>query len=616
MKDKIRIYITFVTVLMVITKVSYFRYETFNDLSILQLLTESIIWLIPYFLLIIMVKKNPFPYLFIINILSSILMIMITWYERYFLIVPSYYDLSQSGQVGSILEIVPYLYAFTDLFYFIDTIILIIAVLVFRKIKSPPAATKLNVAIIATLLLATVLVQIGTYKDTVYNVSSASKQYGYLNTQLTQMLQRNFQETEILELDFDYQELIKLKNNDYLPDMEHKSYGLAKDRHLFIIQVESMQEFVVGMSIENQEITPNINKLLEESTEFSNLFQQIGAGNTSDSEWLLHTSLYPKGMEPTTNFLTGKPMPSMVTNLNENDYHSMTFHADDVEYWNRDALYPVLGFQTVLTNKEIPKEDVIGIGSSDAVLFDFVTEKVKENIEQEKRMYANIMTLTSHTPFEMPKKDELLDLPDEFEGTYVGNYLQSIRYTDEQIGNFVNELKELGIYDESVIAIFGDHSGLHGSPMTEEDNELMAKLLGHTYSLKDRFTIPFIVTVPGVFNEHIVNTNLGGQIDMMPTLLNLLGIEIKTPIMGQNLFHYKNNLLGMRYYIPNGSFINNEHFYIGENARFPKRFYDMKDMSRIDLDLPYIDKNTNDIQEILNISDSITNQYISKDSQN
>lgn len=542
-------------------------------------------------------------------------MLMITWYERYFLIVPSYFDLSQTGQAGSIVEILPYLYATSDVFYFMDTIVLIVALVLFRKTEQL-SIKRVNIVIVSVLLILSIIIPSMAFKATIYDVSATSKKYGYLNTQITQSLQRNFKESEIVEvIDFDYEKVIELKKNEYVPDIEHKSFGIAKDRHLFVIQVESMQEFVVGHEVNNQEITPNINKLLGESTEFTNVFQQIGAGNTSDSEWLLHTSLYPKGMEATVNFLKGKPMPSMVNYLNKNGYGSMTFHADEIEYWNRDVLYPVLGFQEAFTDKEIPNKDVIGFGPSDAVLIDFVTEQVKEKVAQNKRMYANIMTITSHTPFEMPPKDEFLKLPKEYEGTYVGNYLQSVRYTDEQIGRFIQNLKDLGIYDESVIVVFGDHSGLHGRPMTPKDNDLMDSLLGHQYSLKDRFTIPFIVTVPGIYKNHTINTNLGGQIDMMPTLLNLLGIEINTPVMGQNLYHYKNNLLSMRYYLPGGSFINNENFYIAENARFPKRFYDLEDMKRIDLNLPYIEQNTEDMQELFNLSDSLLNPYTSTKNQ-
>ena len=71
----------------------------------------------------------------------------------------------------------------------------------------------------------------------------------------------------------------------------------------------------------------------------------------------------------------------------------------------------------------------------------------------------------------------------------------------------------------------------------------------------------------------------------------------------------------MRYYLPGGSFINNENFYIAENARFPKRFYNLEDMKRTDLDLPYILQNTEDMQELLNLSDSLLIPYTSKDNQ-
>ena len=604
------ILITAITIAIVTAKVFYFRYELFNDLSLPGLLVESILWLLPYFVVLLLFKKHPIPFVIIISLVSSTLMLMITWYERYFLIVPSYFDLSQTGQAGSIVEILPYLYAISDVIYFLDTLLLIAALIIFRQTETL-SMKRLNIVMGSALVLLSIIIQIVVVTEPIYDTSSTSKKYGYLNTQITQAIQRNFKESEDDEKEFNYEKLIEMKNNEYIPDTEHNSFGLAKDRHLFVIQVESMQEFVVRQEINNEEITPNINKLLGESTEFTNLYQQIGAGNTSDSEWLLHTSLYPKGMEATVNFLNGKPMPSMVDYLNNAAYQTMTFHADKIEYWNRDVLYPVLGFQEVFTDKEIPYEDVIGFGPSDSILIDYVNQKIKEKANDKKRMYANILTLTSHTPFKVPDKDKFLTLPKDYEDTYVGNYLQSVRYTDEQIGRFIQNLKDVGIYEDSVIVIFGDHSGLHGRPMTPNDNKLMASLIKHPYSLKDRFNLPFIVTVPGAIKSHTINTNLGGQIDMMPTILNLMGIEINTPIMGQNIFHYENNLLGMRYYLPGGSFINNEKFYISDNARYPKRFYNLEDMKKAELVLPYILRHSNEIEDIFEISDSLVNQHIS-----
>lgn len=203
-------------------------------------------------------------------------------------------------------------------------------------------------------------------------------------------------------------------------------------------------------------------------------------------------------------------------------------------------------------------------------------------------MYSNIITLTSHTPFEMPDEFEFLDLPEKYEGTYVGNYLQSIRYTDEQIGLFIEQLKDLGIYEDSVVLIYGDHSGLHGAPVTEHDQVLLKELLGHEYNLQDRFLVPVLFTVPGIFNGES-SSHLGGQIDLMPTLLNLLGIEHDAQMIGHNLFQYKQNLLGMRYYLPGGSFISDKMLYTAPSAKLPASLYDQKTMKKT--------KNTNRMQE-------------------
>src|SRR5690606_23822799 len=122
-------------------------------------------------------------------------------------------------------------------------------------------------------------------------------------------------------------------------------------------------------------------------------------------------------------------------------------------------------------------------------------------------------------------------------------------YTDRAFGEFIEGLKESGLWDNSIIALYGDHSGLHGELMKDEDNILMKeRVLGHDYTLIDRFNSPFMVTIPGVTNEEEI-TRLGGQIDIMPTLTNLLGVSLEDQIIfGQDLLNYETNLIGMRYY--------------------------------------------------------------------
>ena len=134
MIEKRGLLIPLIILMSVGVKVLYFRYELFNGNTIINVLSGSILWLFPYFLILLLIKKHQLVYVFILNLLGSALMIMITWYERYFLIVPSYYDLSQAGQAGSVMEIVPYLYSINDLIYFIDSLLLIIGILIFKRV--------------------------------------------------------------------------------------------------------------------------------------------------------------------------------------------------------------------------------------------------------------------------------------------------------------------------------------------------------------------------------------------------------------------------------------------------------------------------------------------------
>lgn len=601
-----------VSSILLIIKIAVFRSLVFGEVSFLRLLVVDFpIWmLLPVLLLLAFKKVSPLIFLGY-NLFVSALLISIIWYERYFQTVPSYYDLNQANQAGSVMETLKLLYSPWDLFFFTDVLVYVLLAFVFWK-KSFTAISRVKIAVLAAVFsIMAIATTAMALQEPIIDVALSAKEQGFIQTQIVQAISEKnaigYAENNILT----DAELAALKGNEFVPYVEHNRFGVAENRHLFFIQVESLQAFAIEQSINGQEITPNINALLKDSLYFNQVFQQIGGGNTSDAEWIFHTSLYPKGLEPTVNYVEGEEIPSLVGLLNDRDYLTTTYHADEIEYWNRDMLYPTLGFQKAYTTEEIPTEDVIGFGPSDAVLFEFAEEEIKKQAAAGDKIYANIMTITSHTPFEMPKKDEFLDLPPEFEGSYTGNYLQSVRYTDEQIGKFIEFLKEENLYEDSLIVVTGDHSGLHGTPMKKSDTELMGSLLGHSYSIKDRFLLPFIVAGPGLFQNERFST-LGGQMDIMPTLTNLMGIVPEAPIVGHNLLQYENNLLTMRYYLSGGSYVTNDAIYLGQNARYPERYYDFDMMTKI-VPVPENSKeHQENSMEILNHSDSILTNYLSE----
>lgn len=550
----------------------------FDNKSISHILfIEFPMWALLLTITIFLCKKRTWLAIWVFNLCLSALFIVIIFYTRYFSTVPSYYDVKQIYQSNSVGGTVALLGTSYDFLFFLDVALILPLIWIFLKGHGHSFAhakiwmIRLSIVGLATTVLA--------FFYPLVDVSYFAKKHGYIQSQFVQVFERGFGTAFAQNEYLTDEELAKLKGNTYVPFTEHSTFGLAKNRHVFTIQVESLQEFVINQTVNGQEITPNLNALLKDSAYFNNVYQQIGAGNTSDAEWLMHTSLYPEGMDPTVNIIDGNELPSLVRTLQKHGYGTATYHADDITYWSRDKLYPALGFDYMYTSEEIPKEKEIGFGPADEVLFGFVESQLPKQLAAHDLMYSNIITLTSHTPFEMPAEFEYLHLPEDYEGTYVGNYLQSVRYTDEQIGLFIDSLKKRGIYEDSIILIYGDHSGLHGAPVTEKDEKILKEILGHKYNLHDRFVVPVLFTAPGIFTGESYS-RLGGQIDLMPTLLNLLGIEHNAQMIGHNLFQYKKNLLGMRYYLPGGSFISNKTLYTAPSAKDPAHLYNRKTMKK------------------------------------
>lgn len=257
-----------------------------------------------------------------------------------------------------------------------------------------------------------------------------------------------------------------------------------------------------------------------------------------------------------------------------------------------------------MKNHFFSSKDIIGFGPSDEVFYKELVPELVSLSKNNKNFYAHVISLTSHSPFELPEEKQMITLPSKYNDTLVGNYLLSAYYADYAIGKFIDDLKQNNLWDNSMFVLYGDHSGVHGELLKDKDVELMHGILGHGYSLLDRFNIPFIVTIPGQTDSGQVFSNIGGQIDIMPTITNLFGITLNDQIhFGQDLLNYQKNLLGMRYYLPAGSFLTNDVMLIPQTSQRPKRIYDIETKQKIETNGQY-NSYYDDILKLLNWSDS------------
>jgi phosphoglycerol transferase MdoB-like AlkP superfamily enzyme len=182
--------------------------------------------------------------------------------------------------------------------------------------------------------------------------------------------------------------------------------------------------------------------------------------------------------------------------------------------------------------------------------------------DKNKPFYAHFISMTSHHPYVIPSRKDVFKLPERFKGSIVGHYLRAISYNDMVLGKFIDQLKAEGLWDNSILAFYGDHFGMHPTMFKGKDTELLNELVGHEYTKIDRFNVPFVITAPGITDKGQTFPQTAGQLDMMPTLANLLGVSLQDHVhFGQDLLNSDKNLIGMRYYMPAGSFINEDVVY-------------------------------------------------------
>lgn len=149
-----------------------------------------------------------------------------------------------------------------------------------------------------------------------------------------------------------------------------------------------------------------------------------------------------------------------------------------------------------------------------------------------------------------------MKLKDEDVGTKFGSYLQSIRYFDEALGEFIQELKDAGLYDNTVIALYGDHHALN---LNMDDNAVkMEEYLGRTYDYDEMLRVPMLIHVPGSGVNETISTT-GGQIDFLPTIANIMDLDISQPyVLGQDLSNATDGFVAFTAYLFGGSFIHND----------------------------------------------------------
>ncbi|MCP2034948.1 phosphoglycerol transferase MdoB-like AlkP superfamily enzyme [Planomicrobium sp. HSC-17F08] len=552
---------------------TYLTYKTSFSITIDNALQEFILFINPLSLLlfaygIALFFKNDKArnrYILAIALISSIILYANVAFYRFFsdfITLPVLFQTDNFGDLGSSASESVFI---TDLAYFTDVVLILLAI---KFIGTRPAAN-LNLAgqrkayfIISAAILFFNLGLAETERPQLltrgFDREMLVKNIGMYNYHLYDMyVQSKSQAQRALATG---SELVEV--NNYIranqPDPSEDMFGVAEGRNLIIVTLESLQSFTINGEMNGEPITPFLSDLTEDEDTiyFPNFYHQTGLGKTSDSEFLVENSLYPLSGGAVFFTHSGNTFNSMAESLGDKGYHTSVQHANTKSFWNRDIMYQSLNIEKFfgIESYAIGEGDAVNWGMKD---IPFMEQSVEHMADLPQPFYTRLLTLTNHHPFYLDEEDKLIDEYDSNSGT-VNRYFQTARYLDESVKVLFEELKEQGLYDNSIIVMYGDHYGISGN-----HNEAMAQYLGKEitpYESAQLQKVPFFVHIPG-YGEGHVDEEIGGQIDIRPTVMHLLGVESEQDIQfGGDLFSEEHEEFVI---FRDGRFITSQHVYAG-----------------------------------------------------
>ncbi|MEH6948827.1 LTA synthase family protein [Bacillus sp. JJ634] len=587
---------------------TYIGYQVEFSLGIENGLQSFLLFINPlssavlFFALALLAKeKKVFKWIVRLNVIFSLwLFFNIVYYRSFtdFISLPTLTQVQNAGNLGSsVLALFkPY-----DVLYFVDTVILFVLykwkgkkfVVVKPKRRTVAIVFLTGIAIFTVnlalaekdrpqLLSRTfdrnyIVKYLGLYNYTIYDAVQNTKTYAQRATASSTDL------TEVIN----YTKATKAEPNP-------KYFGAAEGKNVIYLHLESMQQFLIDYKLNGEEVTPFLNSLAKSKDfmYFDNFFHQVGQGKTADAEFMLENSLFglPQGAAFTNQAQnTYQAAPAI---LKQEGYTSAVFHGNYKSFWNRDKMYKALGFDKFFDAEyyDMKEEDVASYGLMDKPFFEESIPKL-ETLPQP--FYAKFITVSNHFPYAIDQ--DLTTIGKHTTGdASVDNYFQTARYADEALEEFFAYLKESGLYDNSVIVMYGDHYAISENHMRAM-SEVLGKEVGE-FENGQLQRVPLLIHVPGV--EGGVKHQYGGQIDLRPTLLHLLGVDTREYVQfGTDLLSKDHNEI-----VPfrNGDFVTPDF------SSFKGVYYDMKTGEIVE-PTEEMTKTKESVEMKLNLSDKVVN---------
>lgn len=400
--------------------------------------------------------------------------------------------------------------------------------------------------------------------------------------------------------------------------------NIFEGMNIIAIHAESIQTAAMEQVFNGLELTPNLNRLAREGIFFDHFYNQVSVGTSSDTEFTLNTSLMPSSIGTVFVNYFDREYISIPKLLQEKGYYAFSMHGNNGSFWNRNVMHKSLGYNKFYSKESFEIDDIVGLGLSDKSFFRQSINYILDIKEKHSPYYGTMIMLSNHTPFNDLDKygnfavdiKETVINPDGtsevvtypyMEETKLGNYFKSTHYADAAIGEFIQELDNNNLLENTVIIIYGDHDARlsksnwnllynydkDSDSVLDESDPNYIDFNSYSYELNRR--TPFIIwTKERTFNRKV--SSVMGAYDIAPTLGNMF--NFKNPYaLGKDIFnHLDDNIV----VFPNSNWLTNTVYYNSQKGEYLT-------LTNSIISSDYIDNNIEYTEKLLEVSNNIIN---------
>ena len=304
-------------------------------------------------------------------------------------------------------------------------------------------------------------------------------------------------------LDIKEKEEIESFLSKYMLKYTDNQYAVKEKQNLIVIIVESLNSWLINFKLDSIEVTPHLNQLCQENNSILALHiqPQVKSGRSSDAHFMYNTGLLPINNGAVAVRFGEAEYPSLAKALK--GYKSLSMVCDDAKYWNQETAFKSYGFTQLYDSRSM-------MNTSGNINDHILLEKAANQIKHvDFPFYAQLVTISMHYPYNTLEIPSTNISKSKLYTKDIRNFLEKAHFCDNAIGKFIQELKETGIYEKSLIAIISDHNEIDKNQIENrketlpEDKEIAMIILNGSQKLN--------------------YTSKMEQIDIYPTLLDLMG---------------------------------------------------------------------------------------------